>query len=150
MYKVWIGNVPVECESVDDVIALAKQADGVAVPNKRPVGAKPIQIPTGESRWTEKRVRDFFALIEGNQKKLIDTLLDNTEGKTDEQLRRGLSLDSGRALGGVMAGASKNAKKVGADPDDLFDKRQVIIDGKSVREYFLSESFRKAASQVKQ
>lgn len=51
-------------------------------------------------------------------------------------------------VGGVTAGASKNAKKVGADPDDLFVKRKVLIDGKKLREYFLTEGFRNAASQA--
>jgi hypothetical protein len=147
-YKVWIGNVAVECESVGEVIALAKQADGLAVPGKKQLGAKQIELPNGESRWTEKRVNDFFGQIEGSQKKLIDALLANTEGKTDDQLRRLLSLDGGRALGGVMAGATKNARKVGADPKDLFNKHRVVIDGKKQTEYFLTESFRKVASQV--
>jgi len=147
-FKVWIGNVAVECETVADAIELAKSADGIAVATTRPAGAKPFEAPSGVSRWTEKRAGDFFKHIEGSQKKLIDALLENNEGRTDEQLRRLLSLDDGRALGGVMAGATKNAKKVGADPKDLFVKKRVLINGKKQREYFLSDAFKTAASQV--
>jgi hypothetical protein len=150
MYKVWIGNVPIECETAEDALALAAKADGVTVPGSKSPNGKTVEIPSGESRWSAKRVKDFFSHIDGNQKKLIDLLLANSEGRTDEQLRRHLSLDSGRALGGVMAGATKNVKKVGGDPDDLFRKEHVTIDGKHGREYFLTESFRKAASQAQQ
>lgn len=148
-FKVWIGNVAIECDTAADALELAKSAEGFETSTKRSGGAKPFQLPTnGASRWTEKRVGDFFKQIEGSQKKLIDTLLENNEGRTDEQLRRLLGLDDGRALGGVMAGATKNAKKVGADPKDLFVKKRVLINGKKQREYFLSEAFKTAASQV--
>jgi hypothetical protein len=148
-YKVWIGNVPIDCETAADALELAKQADGVTIPAKRPVGAKAIELP-GESRWTEKRVKDFLELIKSksNQKKLIEALLASTEGKTEDQLFRLLNLANGNALGGVTAGAAKNAKKVGADPDDLFLKQKVVIDGKKLREYFLTKGFRVAASQA--
>jgi hypothetical protein len=75
-------------------------------------------------------------------------LIGNPEGRTDDQLCRLLSLEGGNALGGVTAGAAKNAKKVGADPNDLFVKKRVKIDGKKVKDYFLTPSFRQAASQV--
>jgi hypothetical protein len=152
MYKVWIGNVPIECDTAEAALALATKADGAAVPTTKNAHGSSFDVHNsgGESRWTTKRAKEFFVLIDGNQKKLIDTLLANADGQTDEQLRRHLSLGSGRALGGVMAGASKNAKKVGADPDDLFEKKHVVINGEHAREYFLSESFRKAASQVQQ
>jgi NADPH-dependent curcumin reductase CurA len=146
-YKVWIGNIAVECDSVEAVLALAK-ADGASAAGSKSSQTKPADISTGESRWTPKRAKDFFDNLDGHQKKLIDLLMANTEGQTDEQLLRLLSLGSGRALGGVMSGASKNAKKVGADPDDLVRKEHVTIDGKHAKEYFLTESFRKAALQV--
>jgi enolase len=148
-YKVWIGNIAVECDTVAAAIELAKGAEGIgAVPTKRPPGAKVVELPGGGSRWTEKRVTEFFRLIEGSQKKLIDTLLANNEGRTDDQLRRLLSLESGLALGGVVSGATKNARKVGADPKDLFIKKRVLIDGKKQKEYFLTEAFKTAALQV--
>jgi len=147
-YKVWIGSVAVECESVADVIALAREADGLAVPTTKPIGAKGVQMPSSESRWTENRVKQFFSLIRDNLKKLIDELLANEEAKTDDQLCRLLSLENGNALGGVTAGAAKNAKKTGADPKDLFVTKKVVIDGNKQREYFLTPSFRRAALQV--
>ena len=148
MYKVWIGNVPIECDTVEAALALAAKAEGVAIPNTKNPNGKPLEVPSNESRWTTKRAKDFFGYIDGNQRKLIDLLLNNADGQTDAQLLRHLSLDSGKALGGVMAGAAKNAKKVGADPDDLFRKEHATIDGRNAKEYFLTDSFRKAALQV--
>jgi hypothetical protein len=149
MYKVWIGNVPVECDSAEAALALAAKAEGVAIPNTKVPNVKSVDVSNGESRWTRKRVQDFFELIDGNQKKLIEALLENTDGQTHTQLLRQLSLVSGKALGGVMAGATKNAKKIGADPGDLFNKKSVTIDGKHAHEYFLTESFRKAVLQAR-
>jgi hypothetical protein len=149
-YRVWIGNVPIDCETAADAVELAKQAEGIAIPAKKPVGAKPLDLTGGEqSRWTERRAKDFFGLLKTSQKKLIDTLLENEEGKTDKQLCGILSIDGGKALGGVMAATAKNVKKVGADSKDFFVKKRVSINGGRETEYFLNDAFRKAASQVR-
>lgn len=149
-FKVWYNNLLVECETVDDVDALSQRISSPATKQNATSGLKAF-VDTGgaQSRWTEKRVKDFFELIKGGaQKKLVETLMVNPEGQTDDQLCRLLNLDGGNALGGVTSGAAKNAKKVGADPNDLFVKKRVNIDGKKVREYFLTSSFRQVASQV--
>jgi hypothetical protein len=151
-YRVWVGNVPIDCETPEQAIELAKQVDGTSIPAKGKTAISkdaPQFYGGGEpSRWTEKRVTEFFRLIEGKQRKLIDTLLEHTEGKTDDQLCQILDVGDGRALAGVMAGIWKNAKKVGADPNDLYKKRKVSIGNKRAKEYFLTEGFRRAASQV--
>jgi hypothetical protein len=148
-YRVWIGNVPIDCETASDAVELAQRAEGIAVPAKRPAGLKPLDFQGGEqSRWTERRAKDFYGLLKTSQKKLIDTLMQDEEGKTDEQLCRILSIDGGKALGGVMAATAKNVKKVGADSKDFFVKKRVSINGGRATEYFLNDAFRKAALQV--
>jgi len=59
-----------------------------------------------------------------------------------------LSVSDGRALGGVFAGLVKNAKKVGADPTDLYVRKAVNIGGRRQNEYFLTEPFRNVAGKV--
>ena len=151
-YRVWVGSVPIDCETPEQAIELAKQVDGTATPAKGKTAAttktSPFYGGGDASRWTEKRAGEFFRLIEGKQRKLIDTLLEHTEGKTDDQLCQVLGLSDGRALAGVMAGIWKNAKKAGADPSDLYKKRKVTIGNKDAKEYYLTDSFRRAASQV--
>jgi hypothetical protein len=143
-FRVLVGNIPVECDSLEEALELAKRADGA--PASRKPGA---EANTDGSRWTKRRVADFFDLIEGNQQKLIDALLEHSEGRTDEQLLQLLSLKDGRQLAGVTAGMAKNAKKVGADPEELYIRKRVIIGGRKVHEYMLTDSFRRAAESMK-
>jgi hypothetical protein len=150
-YKVWIGNTPIECETAEDALDLARRADGSGGGgggtdlSRKPLKRNEAEGSVTPSRWSERRVSDFFALIDGNQRKLIDALLEHADGRTDDQLMALLNLDDGRALGGVLGGVWKNAKKVGADPADLYQKKPATIGGRKAYEYLLSESFRRAA-----
>jgi hypothetical protein len=144
-YKVWVGNTAIECDSPEDALELARRAESGHDASRKGFANREEQISGGGSRWTEKRVAEFFRLIDGNQRKLIDTLLEHSDGRTDQQLMALLSFNDGRALGGVLGGAWKNAKKIGADPGDLYVKKAATIGGKKAFEYFLTESFRRAA-----
>jgi hypothetical protein len=145
-FRVWVGNTPIDCETAEAAFEMARriEADSTTRPERSHCTSDNGSNPAG-SRWTERRVSEFFKLIDGNQRKLIDTLLEHSDGRTDEQLMSLLAFDDGRALGGVFAGMYKNAKKVGADPDDLYKKKPVTIGGRKAFEYFLSESFRRLA-----
>ena len=59
-------------------------------------------------------------------------------------LVQALGLPNGRALSGVMAGLIKNAKKVGADPSDVYQREVVTIGGEKNYEYRLADSLRQA------
>jgi len=146
-YRVWVRGVPIDCDAPEEAIELAKLTEGedVSFPGQPPKRSE----NTEGSRWTEKRVKEFFNLIEGRQKKLIDALLEHKDGQTDDQLCALLPVSGGQALAGVFAGLWKNAKKAGADPNDLYEKKAVTIGGKRAFEYFLTESFRRVAEQAK-
>jgi len=143
-FRVWIGSVAVDCDTPEEAIELAKRAEGAASSTPRSTAKVSEQGTKDGSRWTEKRVSDFLRLVEGDQRKLLDTLLEHADGRTDDQLLQFLSLRDGRQLAGVLSGLVKNTKKVGADPSDLYIKKPATIGGKRVFEYFLSESFRRA------
>lgn len=100
--------------------------------------------PPANSRWNESRMRDFFKLIEGKQRKLIDELLDH-DVRTDEQLVTLLNLANSSSLGGVFSGLWKNAKKVGADPNEVYSKKPNHINEKKGFDYTLNIGFRHAA-----
>jgi len=145
-YKVWIGSVAIDCDTADEALELARRAEGETAPSLR---ARHSENTGNEgSRWNEKRAQEFFRLIEGKQRKLIDALIEHKDGRTDEQLRQLLSLDNGKQLAGVFTGMWKNAKKVGADPGELYIRKPVSIGGKRIHEYFLTDSFRNVASQA--
>ena len=144
-YRVWIGNTAIECETPEAALELARRAEGAAadIPTRKPTAAKDSEH--GASRWTDKRVAEFFRLIDGNQRKLIDALLEHSDGRTDQQLITLFGYADGKSLGGLFGGLWKNAKKVGADPDDLYVKQRTMIGGHKAHEYLLSDNFRRAA-----
>lgn len=147
-YTVLIDGVPVQCETAAAAIALAKEAAAsgavVGSPGQRNDSSAPM---SGTSRWTEQRIRDFFRAIKPQQRKLVDALLDTSDPRTDEQLFQSLGLADGRALAGVFTALFKNAKKVGANPRELYLRHPVTIDGRRQYEYTLTDSFRAAAKR---
>src|ERR1035437_5627352 len=119
-YRVWIGNTPIDCETPEAALGLARTIEGDSTqttPRAHTNGSASSggavgSSSSGGSRWTERRVADFFRLIDGNQRKVIDVLLEHGDGRTDNQLMTALGYSDGRALGGVFGGLWKNAKKV--------------------------------------
>jgi hypothetical protein len=146
-YHVPVGGVLVQCDTVAEAIELARQAGTEGGGNHQAHherrGAAANHVPG--SRWTEHRIKEFFKLIKPQQRKLVDTLLTTTDGRTDDQLCATLGFDNGRSLAGVFTGIYKNAKKVGADPNDVYNRTTATIGDKRVNEYTLTESFRTAA-----
>lgn len=148
-FTVVIDGVPIQCETPEDALALVRLHGGSTPSRDRGPKQRPDngQQPLLGSRWTDQRVEEFFKLIDGKpQRKMIDALLDYTDGRTDAQLMQLLGLDTGSGLGGVFAGLWKNAKKVGADPNELYVKKTIMIGDKRGYEYTLDDGFRQAAS----
>lgn len=142
-YRVLIGGIVIECDSPEEAIEIAKRAGGSIT------GSAEKGLNSGSSRWTESRVKELFKIIKGQQRKVIDALLQYHEGRTDEQFLQMLGFDDGRKLSGVLAGLWKNAKKIGADPKDFIIKERITIGDKLCREYRLSDSFRRMASAIR-
>lgn len=147
-YTIVVGGVPIQCETAAEAVELARQSgEGVPTEQKKTSGDK--SAPVSGSRWTEQRVRDFFRAIKAQQRKLVDALLETPDGVTDEQLCQQLGFADGRSLAGVFTGLWKNAKKVGADPKELYLRNTVTIGDKRQFEYTLADSFRIAAKKWK-
>lgn len=149
-YTVVVDGVPILCETAAAAIALAHEAAGsgagVAHSDSRRENGGTAPAMAG-SRWTEQRIRDFFKVIKPQQRKLIDALLETTDGRTGEQLCQVLGLQDGMALAGVFTGLFKNAKKVGADPKDLYVRHSATIADTRQFEYTLTDGFRSAAKK---
>lgn len=151
-YTVMLDGVPVLCETVAEVVALTKHAGGDGHAGAKTQGK--AQVDAGHNggalgRWTEQRMREFFKAIKAQQRKLVDALLDHADGRTDDQLCQVLGLSDGRSLAGVFTGVFKNARKVGADPRDVYVRNAVTIGDKRQFEYTLTDSFRTAAKRWK-
>ncbi len=149
-YTVMIEGVSVQCETAIEAAELARVAGGSTPPARANPANPPDELATAGSRWTKHRAKQFFRLIKGNQRRLIDALLDTPDGQTDDQLCKLLGLTDGRALAGVFAGLYKNAKKTGADPNDLYTKERITVGDKRGADYSVTASFRAVARTVRQ
>lgn len=149
-YQVMVRGVPVMCDSVEEVLALTERVKASPDAKSRPQPhSEALPPPTnGTSRWTESRLREFLHMMEGFKGKALSALFENPDGRTQVQLVQTLGLSNGRALSGVMAGLIKNAKKVGADPNDVYDRETVMIGGEKNYEYRLSDSLRQAMNRT--
>src|SRR5439155_12694159 len=129
-YKAIVGGVTIECDSADGALEIARRAghSDAEAPRRSPSERSSGNGPSSGSRWTDARVTEFFKLIGGAQRKVIDALIENHDGRTDEQLIQLLpGGGGGRALAGVLAGLWKNGKKVGANPSGPYEKKRVKI-----------------------
>ena len=148
-YTVMIDGVPVLCETAEAALELVRTHGGSSSGTSHTATHRAHAGQSNGTRWSDQRVTEFFKLIDGKQKqrKLVDALLETEDGRTDAQLLQLLNLSGGSALAGVFAGLYKNAKKVGADPAELYIQKPVTIGDKHGREYSLCEGFRKAAAR---
>jgi hypothetical protein len=147
-YRVLIDGVAIECDSPDEALEIARRATREGGATEQPTANGGLSSVTG-SRWSEARVKEFFRTIKAQQRKLIDALLENADPRTDKQLFQLLGLNDGKALAGVFTALWKNAKKVGADPYDLYTRQVATIGDAKVYEYSVTDSFRKAAKKWK-
>jgi hypothetical protein len=146
-YTVVIDGISIQCDTAAAAIALVRETSATGATVGTHHGKSDNGTGGAASRWTEQRVREFFRAIKPQQRKLIDALLDTTDARTDAQLCQVLGLPDGRALAGVLTGLFKNAKKVGADPREIYVKQAVTISDRRQFEYTLTESFRSAAKK---
>ena len=85
--------------------------------------------------------------MEGAKGRVLTALLENLDGRTQKQLIEAASLSTGRELSGVLAGVIKNAKKVGAEPNDVYQREVLTIGGEKTYEYRLVETLRQAIAR---
>lgn len=147
-YKIVFKEVEIHCDSPDEArdIALAlvgSQSDRITSP--RPPRRSQSVLMTGvvgdEGVWTTERFRSFIRLLYGNTEKLVKALVEQPEGRTDEFLRTLLGLNDNRALAGVTAGVTKNAKIFGMTGTDVFTSEWNAGDEKGNYLYRIVPSF---------
>ena len=148
MPKVIYGDVIIECATAEEAAQVARSlVDGRGVPIERPLSPEiGGQI---SSRWTETRLNEFYRLIKGQQRKILDALLDSPDGRTDKQLLQMLGWDNGRMLAGVLSGLAKNSKKAGVGGHELYTKRHVTVGDEGMNEYKITDSFRVAVGKYR-
>ena len=169
MPKVIYGDVIIECATAEEAAQVARSlGDGRGVPIERPlspeiggqISSRWTETRLNEfyspeiggqisSRWTETRLNEFYRLIKGQQRKILDALLDSPDGRTDKQLLQMLGWDNGRMLAGVLSGLAKNSKKAGVGGHELYTKRHVTVGDEGMNEYKITDSFRVAVGKYR-
>lgn len=150
-YRVLVGKVAIECDTVEEALEIANHAGGLPIEGASTV--TPVHPQKGNesagSRWTKARLEQFLKLVHGAQQKILDELMQFEEGRTDRQLLQLIGMDEGRALAGVLSGLAKNAKKSGVGSDELYQKNLISMGDEKLNEYRLTDSFRAAMKQWK-
>jgi hypothetical protein len=100
-----------------------------------------MKAVNGTGIWTEKRARSFWDTLDprhggGNQKKLLQLLIDKGGRANETEVRKHLGITKGQELAGVTANLSRNARREAKD-DDV--KAVVRIYDKGTRVYCIPE-----------
>lgn len=114
-------------------------------------GGEPSVIE--EEVWTSDTFTELLKGAGTLQKKLIKHLYEKGDsgwdnGVDSSELVKALKVDSEEALAGVLSGLSKNLKRIGRQPSELYSVDvQWLKDGKA-RKFRLKKGFRWAATQL--
>jgi hypothetical protein len=130
------NNETWEADTPDEAIALRQKLEySMRFP------PDPLKVMDKEERfWTLDRFVDAFEGLGEMQRELLIEI-HRKRGITSDELVTALRLKSEVALAGVLSGLSKQLKKVGIEPRNVFSI-QVDWTGKSkVRSFFLDDFF---------
>jgi hypothetical protein len=141
-YKDSIG---IECASMDEAVQLAHR---LAALNGDAPNAPQRAARENSSTLEVSRYRELMGYLNTNQKRFLNLLLENPHGKTDRSLRQELSLVDNNALGGMMSGIAKSAKKAGINVESLWTSAWKKVGDEDVKEFRLNSEFRRIASEV--
>jgi hypothetical protein len=139
------GSVDIECGSMDEAVELAQK---LASMNGDASAAPVPRQPSRESGLEVSRYRELMGYLNTNQKRFLSLLIENPHGKTDRSLRQELGLNDNNALGGMMSGIAKSAKKAGVSVDSLWSSTWKRVGDEDVKEFRLNPEFRRIATEV--
>ncbi len=110
--KATLSNGTVLDGSVEEISAALKALQSTS-PNGTQAhsGIAHTASPPSSSVWTEARVRALWSWLYGNQKKLVQFLLDNGGKGTIEEIMKALSLKKGNEVAGLLSCITRNARR---------------------------------------
>jgi hypothetical protein len=137
--RLYLRGNHIECDSAEEAIALLQRIGGIGT-------ATFVRYLA----WTDTTAKNFLRALTGSQVKLIEELVAHPKGRTDQQLCKALGVRSGRQLAGVFAGLWKNARKVGADPNDVYHRDVTRIGNRRRYEYTLAPALIEAVLRARE
>jgi len=138
--KILVDGYPVECESPLDAAILLKSLSG-----KNGHGSK---SGAQSSILDVATYSDFVSRLHKSQKKLLKALLAEEGTVEDKNLLKAMSMNDNREIGGVLAGISRNAGKVGFGMDAVLSSETRHSEEGRSKLYTLTAEFRRLAKEV--
>jgi hypothetical protein len=136
--RIWRADTVTEAITLRNQLELADQAAIEA-------GEDPSDIE--DQIWTPDLVVDLLRNVGKNQKGFLRALFEKTCVSSDDVIKQ-LDLGNEVSLAGVLSGLSKQLKKLGIKPWELY-RAQIEWDGKGkTRSFQLSHRFRWAATEL--
>lgn len=112
-YRVQIGKIQITCDLVEEALNLARRVNGKAFSMK--------QLPRIKDD-DQGDISALWDLLKEPQKKILTALAEHSDGRTDKQLIQVVEAKNAKALGGMIAGIGKNAKRVSLDKKVIYQK----------------------------
>jgi len=132
-------------DTVDEAVALRKKLE--AHDQAEFEAGEELPYVYRDDVWTPDTVTDLLKSAGDLQKRFLRLIADGGS-VTSEDLVVGLGLDSEVSLAGVLSGLSKQLKKLGVKPSDLYTV-EVSWAGKSkTRRFRIASEFRWSASEL--
>jgi hypothetical protein len=131
-------------DTVEEAIALRNRLEGedrAAIED----GEEPDEI--SEQVWTPDNVMDLLRGIGIQQKLFLKVLFENGTVTSDAVMEK-LRLGSDLVLAGVLSGLSKQLKKLGVKPWDLYTTKVEWTGSKKTRSFGLANGFHWVASTL--
>jgi hypothetical protein len=136
--RTWRADTPEEAISLREQL---EAADDFAWLKEPPLESRPDNI------WTHDTVMELLQGLGAQQQSFLRLL--ETRGKlTSEQITKSLRIESAVALAGVLSGLSKQVKKTGFTPSDLYSVTVSWNGKEKTRTFELSKQFGWAAKEL--
>jgi hypothetical protein len=146
-YIIKVGDVPIECETADDAIAIARK---LAHGNGNRHGVIPVVDPAEiTSGMDRSRLQQFVDDLSDHQKRLVMMIGKHASGISAPDLNKALGFKDNIQLGAHLSNISRNAQNHGFKLTDLWSRRIQISAGKKGSwEFEPSLHFRLAAKDL--
>jgi hypothetical protein len=142
-FKITFRGVEIQCETADDAIEIAHR---LATSNG--IGAGSAHSQSADGSLEVSRYRELVDSLNSSQKKFLSLLVDNPHGKTDHSLRQELDLEGNKALGGMLSGISKLARKVGVSIDTMWSSDRKKVGDEIMREFRVRPELKKISGEI--
>jgi hypothetical protein len=135
------GNVTIEVDKFEEAVKMAKSLgvsgagqNGASLPSERL-----LDIPN---------FKQFRDSLKRKQKLLVKAMLSGADVVTDADLQGKLDTDDNKAIGGIMAGISRRAKKYGFNIEAMWTSSVKHGEDGRVREFAINPHFKKVAADA--